>query len=84
MAAALERAGAPPPKAADAGEQPAARKPDPRARHEALAARIEKTRADHAAALDEGDGVRAGKLEAKIKGMEGKLEALRAESDGTE
>ena len=43
-----------------------------------------ETRADHAAALDEGDGVRAGKLEAKIKGMEGKLEALRAESDGTE
>ena len=83
VAAALERAGAPPPKAADAGEQTAARKPDPRARHEALAARIEKTRADHAAALDEGDGVRAGKLEAKIKGMEGKLEALRAESDGT-
>ena len=32
--------------------------------------------------MDEGDSIRAGKLEAKIKGMEGKLEALRSELDG--
>jgi len=83
VAAALERASAQTDMGADTGQKAAANKPDPQARHDALAARIEKTRADHAAALDEGDGVRAGKLEAKIKGMEAKLEALRAELDGT-
>lgn len=82
VAAALERADAKGRAPAESGSETEVRRSDPSIRHEALTARIEKTRADHAAALDEGDSIRAGKLEAKIKGMEGKLEALRSELDG--
>lgn len=66
---------APTKAAADApkGTSPAARRKDPAAHAEALAARIEQTRSDLATAESEGDGVRAGKLEAKIRGMETKL-----------
>ena len=82
VAAALERADAKGRAPAESGSKTEVRGSDPSIRHEALTARIEKTRADHAAAMDEGDSIRAGKLEAKIKGMEGKLEALRSELDG--
>ncbi|MEE4299487.1 MAG: electron transport complex subunit RsxC [Pseudomonadales bacterium] len=61
------------PRAAGAAE----RRKDPAAHAQALAARIEQARVELDTVRAEGDGVRAGKLEAKIRGMETKLEALR-------